>query len=276
MKLDSLQELEQKATQLRKDMLQIYGKAGIGHITSGLSCMDFLVALYYGGILKYDPINPQWEERDIFLMSKGHGSTALFPVLADLGFFSRDLLDSCTLDGSEFGLCLNGNIPGTEATTGSLAIGFGMAAGIAKAKKMNRKYEIVVTMLGDGECYEGAVWETALFAGANHLNNLIAVVDRNHLCITDFTENLIPLEPYDDKWKAFGWDVKHIDGHNIKEILDAFKNVHSYPRKNPLVIIGDTIKGNGVDFIENRPLMHGIAVTGKELKKALEELDEGH
>lgn len=273
MKINNRIELEKKAQELRKRMLEIYGAVGMGHITSGFSCMEFLVALYYGGILNYDPKNADWEDRDIFIMSKGHGSTALYPILADLGYFSEEALAACTKNDSEFGLCLNGNIPGVEFTTGSLAVGFGVAAGIAKAKKMNRKSELVFSMLGDGECYEGAVWETALFAASEKLNNLIVLLDRNRLCITDFTENLVPLESLDDKWRAFGWDVKHIYGHDIAEILEALDGIHSFPRNMPLIVIGDTIKGKGVRFIENKPLMHGVALTGERKDMACRILD---
>lgn len=272
MRLHSIEELENKAIQLRKEMLEIYEKAGVGHITSGFSCMELLVALYYADILNYDEQNPDWEERDHFILSKGHGSTALYPILADVGYFPKEELWQCTRENSILGICLNGNVPGVEMTAGSLAIGFGVAAGLAKAKKLNREKSLVFVMLGDAECYEGAVWETAMFAGHNRLNNLIAIVDRNYLACTDFTENMLELEPFADKWRAFGWKVKEINGHNIPEIIGTLDGCHSFPRSGPLVIIANTVKGKGVSFIENIPLMHGEAVKGEKIPLAMAEL----
>lgn len=275
MKLDSINALEMKAKQLRKEMLQMYGKAGVGHITSGFSCMELLVALYYADILKYDAGNPDWEERDHFMMSKGHGSTALYPILADIGFFPKEELEQCTREAGMLGICLNGHVPGVEITAGSLAIGFGMAAGLAKAKKLNREKSLTFVMLGDAECYEGAIWETAMFASHNRLNNLIAIVDRNYLACTDFTENMLEMEPFADKWRAFGWKVREINGHCMKQILDAFADVRSFPQSVPLVIIANTVKGKGVSFIENIPLMHGEAVKGEKIDLAIAELEAG-
>lgn len=273
MRLNTIEELDEKARELRKEMINLYGKVGVGHITSGFSCMEILVALYYAGILKYDSNNPEWEDRDHFIMSKGHGSTALYPILSDVGYFSKTELDKCTKEDGILGICLNGHVPGAEISTGSLAVGFGVAAGIAKGKKLNRKNSLVFTMLGDAECYEGAVWETAMFAAHNKLNNLITIVDRNYMACTDFTENLVQMEPFAEKWRSFGWKVKEINGHDIPQILEALEGVHSFKQREPLVIIADTVKGKGVDFIENIPLMHGEAVKGDKIELAINEID---
>lgn len=272
MNMLSVLEMKSKAYEIRKDMIEIYENAGLGHITSGFSCVELLVALYYGGILKYDPKNPNWQDRDYFFMSKGHGSTALYPILSDLTFFEHSELEKCAKEGSILGICLNGEVPGVEFSSGSLAVVFGVSIGLAKALKLDRKRNIVITMLGDAECYEGAIWESAMFAAHNNLNNLVAIVDRNHMAVTDFTENMVRLEPFAEKWKSFGWDVKEIDGHNIESIMEAFSGIHSFPRSKPLMIIADTVKGKGVDFIENVPLMHGEAVKGEKAKLAIEEL----
>lgn len=272
MKALSILEMKKKAYELRSDMIEIYENAGLGHITSGFSCMEILVALYYGGILKYDSSNPDWVDRDYFFMSKGHGSTALYPILADVGYFEHAELEKCAKEGAILGICLNGDVPGVEFNSGSLAVVFGVSIGLAKALKLDRKRNVVITMLGDAECYEGAIWESAMFAAHNNLNNLVAIVDRNRMAVTDFTENMVRLEPFADKWKAFGWDVMEINGHDISEVINAFDGIHSFPRSKPLMIIADTVKGKGVEFIENVPLMHGEAVKGEKAKLALEEL----
>lgn len=270
----NINEMQLKAIEMRQEMIKIYEKAGMGHITSGFSCMEMLVALYYSGIMKYDSKNPQWNDRDYFFMSKGHGSTALYPILADLGFFDKSELGKCTKEESILGICLNGEVPGVEFSSGSLAIAFGVSVGLAKALKLNRKRNVIFTMLGDAECYEGAIWESAMFAAHNQLNNLVVFVDRNYLGVTDFTENMVRLEPFAEKWKAFGWEVKEINGHRFDEILEALEGVHSFPRSKPLVIIADTVKGKGVEFIENVPLMHGQAVKGQAALDAMKELGD--
>jgi transketolase len=236
--------------------------------------MEVLTVLYYYGVLKYDPSNPDWEERDPFIMSKGHGSTALYPVLADVGFFPKEELNHCLQKEGILGICLNGKVPGVEISTGSLAIGFGTAAGMAKAAKLNRTGETVFVMLGDAECYEGAIWEAALFAAHNQLNNLVAIVDRNFMACTDFTENMLRLEPFSTKWEAFGWDVKVIDGHNVDEIISSLEDVKGCRRSKPLVIIAETVKGKGVDFIENVPLMHGNSLHGQKAEDAIKQIEE--
>ncbi len=275
--MNSLSErLKKKSFELRKTMLKMCTRAGTGHVTSSLSSMDILTALYYGGILRYDPANPDWEERDRFVLSKGQASPALYTVLADVGFFDKKELNSFAQRDGMFGVHLQKDVPGVEITSGSLGHGFGIAAGIALAAKMDRKLFMVFTLLGDGECYEGSIWETAMFASHNRLNNLITIVDRNYLCVTDFTENLISLEPMDDKWRSFGWDVVRIDGHSYEEILSSMADIRSRPSTKPLVIIADTVKGHGIESISYNPIWHGIAPKGEEAEKAMWLLESSY
>ena len=255
---------EKKAQQLREEMFEITVKAKTGHLTSSLSCADILTALYYGGIMKYDPKNQYWDERDYFIVSKAQASPIYYEVLADVGYFPKEELQSFAQLGGKMGVHLQHDVPGCEITGGSLGCGFGIAAGIALAVKKDRGNNLVFTLLGDGECYEGAIWETAMFAAHNRLNNLIAIVDRNYMCATHFIEDELSIEPLDSKWSAFGFEVKHIDGHSFAEIFEAFANVRSRRSAKPLVVIADTVKGKGIPMISDQWLWHGITVTQEE------------
>ena len=272
--ITDINELKKKAKDIRNDILDMCVKAGTGHVNSAFSGIELLVSLYHGGILRFDPKNPKWKDRDRFILSKGQASVLLYPILADLGYFPKQELDKfCQTDGS-FGVHLQHDVPGAEITSGSLGQGFGIAAGIALAAKMNRELFMTFTLLGDGECYEGSIWETAMFASHNRLNNLIAIVDRNHLCVTDFTENVIALEPMAKKWESFGWRVAEIDGHSFEEIFSVLRGFRSRKLSQPLVIIADTTKGKGVSFISDVPLWHGVSPVGEEAKKAKDELNK--
>jgi transketolase len=223
--------------------------------------------------MRHDPKNPNWNERDRFILSKGQASPALYAVLGDCGYFDLELLDSFAQKGGKFGVHLQNDVPGVEITAGSLGQGFGTAAGIALGAKMNQELYLVFALLGDGECYEGSIWETAIFASHNRLNNLIAIIDRNYLCVTGFTEDIIALEPFEDKWISFGWEVARIDGHSIEEIIKVLNPLRSRKSSKPFVVIADTIKGYGVDFMCYKPLWHGIAPKGNDAKRAINELE---
>jgi len=265
-------ELEEKAGYIRCQILDMCVGAGTGHVTSSFSCTEILVALYYGGILRHDPANPKWEERDRFILSKGQASPLLYVTLAHAGFFPENELSRfCKADG-KFGVHLQCDVPGVEITAGSLGHGLGIAAGMAYAARMDHKNYLVFTLLGDGECHEGSVWESAMFAGHHQLNNLIAIVDRNWLCVTDFTENCVRLNPLDKKWEAFGWEVATVDGHSFADIFSVLGGIHSGRCNGPLVVIANTVKGKGVSFMENEPLWHGIAPKGELAEKAKMEL----
>ncbi len=266
-------QLKKKAWEIRRHVLKMCVKAGTGHVTSSMSCVDILTVLYRGCVMRHDPANPTWPERDRFILSKGQASPALYVVLADCGYFSMKDLDGFAQEDGKFGVHLQNSVPGVEITCGSLGQGFGFAAGVALGAKMNRDLFLTFTLLGDGECYEGSIWETAMFASHNHLNNLVAIVDRNYLCVTDFTENIVSLEPMADRWRSFGWDVICVDGHSIPELLKALDRVRSRKSTKPTAIIADTVKGEGVESFCYQPVCHGIAPKGEQAKKALEELE---
>jgi transketolase len=264
--------LEKKANYIRQRLLDMCIRAGTGHVTSSFSCTEILVALYHGGILRYDAANPKWPERDRFILSKGQASPLLYVILADVGFFPEGELEKfCQADGS-FGVHLQSDVPGVEITAGSLGLGFGIAAGMALAARMDGKDYRTFTLIGDGECYEGSMWEAAMFAGHHRLSNLITIMDRNWLCVTDFTENCVRLDPLDKKWEAFGWEVVSIDGHSFADIKSAITRADSPLLDKPLLIIANTVKGKGVSFMENVPLWHGLAPKGSDAEKAKAEL----
>lgn len=267
--------MEKKAKDIRRSVLDMCCKAGTGHVTSAFSSVEIMVALYFGGILRHNPENPNWEGRDRFIMSKGQASVLFYPVLAEAGFFPKaDLELFCQKEG-KFGVHLQHDVPGAEITSGSLGQGFGIATGLAQAYKMDRKLNMVFTLLGDGECYEGSIWEAAMFASHNRLNNLVAIVDRNHLCVTNFTENMLELEPFEQKWRAFGWNTICISGNNFEDIFKAFNGIRCRKSSKPFVVIADTIKGEGVPFLCNQPLWHGIAPSGDDAECAMNNLIEG-
>jgi len=267
--------LEEKARGIREVVLEMCCNAGTGHVTSAFSSVEVMVALYYGGVLRYDPKNPTWEDRDRFIMSKGQASVLFYPILADVGYFPKEYIEGfCRADG-RFGVHLQHDVPGAEITSGSLGHGFGIATGMALAAKQDRKLHLVYALLGDGECYEGSIWEAAMFASYNRLNNLVAIIDRNHLCVTNFTENMLELEPFEEKWRSFGWNAVSINGHSFEEILEALDGVRSRKSSKPLAVIADTVKGEGVSFLCYEPLWHGIPPGGKDSVCACEELKRG-
>jgi transketolase len=266
-------ELEKKAQYLRNRVLNMCIKAKTGHVTSSFSCAEIMVALYYGGILRYDVSNPKWENRDRFILSKGQASPMLYAVLGDIGFFPDNEMDKfCQADGI-FGVHLQCDVKGVEITTGSLGHGLGIGAGMALAARLNKKLYTTFVLLGDGECYEGSIWESAMLAGNYELKNLIAIVDRNWMCATDFTEDCVRLNPLDKKWESFGWEVKTIDGHSFNEIFLVLDRFRTRNLNKPLVIIADTVKGRGIPFMENQPLWHGTAPKDKDAELAKLELN---
>ncbi|HRU06810.1 MAG TPA: transketolase [Candidatus Brocadiia bacterium] len=269
---DKLEHLNKKAWRIRQIVMEMCVAAGTGHVTSSFSCAEILVALYHGGVLKIDPKRPKWEDRDRFILSKGQASPILYAVLADMGFFPMDHLQRFCKAGGPFGVHLQNDVNGVEITSGSLGIGFGVAAGVAYAARLDGKPHMTYALLGDGECYEGSVWETAMFAGHHRLTNLAVIVDRNQYCVTGRTEDIVHLEPLDAKWRAFGWDTVQIDGHSIQAVLDALDAARKPGRAQPLAILANTVKGKGVSFMENKALWHGVAPKGKDAEQALAEL----
>lgn len=272
--LKDFRKLEDKTHYICNQVLDMCIKAGTGHVTSSLSCAEVLVVLYYGGILNYDASNPEWCDRDRFVLSKGQASPILYTILADVGFFPKTKLAKFGQANGAVGVHMQCDVAGVEITAGSLGHGLGIGAGMALAARMDRKHYVTFVLLGDGECHEGSIWESAMFAGHHQLNNLITIVDRNWLCATDFTENCVRLNPMDEKWKAFGFEVVSINGHSFQEIFSALDGFRSRRLHKPLMIIANTVKGKGISFMENQPLWHSVAPKGKDAKRAKIELSK--
>ncbi len=267
-KYEMLYEMSYKA---RKRFIELFSNIGFGHITSAFSITEIVVALY-SKILRYNLNNPEWIDRDRFVISKGHGAGMLFPVYEQMGFFTKDEMDNIISIGGDFGELKKYFYPGFEFYGGSLGIGLGLAAGLATGAKLERKDWMTFCILGDAECNEGAVWEAILYAGHNRLNNLVAIVDRNSLGCSDFTENMLSLEPLKDKWIACNWDVESIDGHCYEEIIPLLEKTKSRRSGKPLCIIANTVKGKGLDYLYNKPLMHGYMPKGDDVEKAFQSL----
>jgi transketolase len=264
-------ELENIANKLRLHVVEMTFAANSGHPGGSLSAADMMAALYFR-FMKHDPQNPQWEDRDRFVLSKGHVAPILYAALAEAGYFPVEDLLSLRQIGSKLqGHPVRGKVPGVEMSTGSLGQGLSMACGIALAGKMDGKDYKTICMLGDGELQEGQNWEAAMFARQAGLTNLIAIVDRNRLQITGNTEEAVSLEPLPEKWKSFGWNVKIINGHNMREILEALDKAAA-AKARPTVIIMNTVKGKGVSFMENNAGFHGKACSPEEQEQALAEL----
>ncbi len=268
-----IKSLEEKSYFLRQKTLETCLKAKTGHVTSSLSCVEILVSLYYGGFLEINPKDLEDDDRDRFILSKAQASPLLYTILADLGLYDLKELDKFAQKDGIFGVHLQHSVPGVESTAGALGHGLGLAAGIALRAKMDRKLFLTYTLLGDGELYEGSIWESLKFASHNNLNNLVGIIDRNYLCTTDFTENLVELEPLTDKIKAFGWNVIRVNGHCFKSLFEAFDNLRSRPSRKPTMIICDTVKGKGLKVMSYKPLCHGVPPKGEDIEIAKKELN---
>jgi transketolase len=265
--------MREKAQWARRKVLAMGLAAGAGHIAPAYSCTEILVALYHGGILRFDPAKPKWPDRDRFVLSKGQAANVLYAVLADLGFFPVEELMTFTREGSRLGGHAEDNIPGVECFTGSLGHGLSIGVGIALAAQMDHKDYVSYVLLGDGESQEGSVWEAAMFASTRRLSNLIAIVDRNGLQAIDFTENTAALEPIGEKWRSFGWDVRTVeDGHCIESLISSLADTHGRTDPRPLAVIAKTTKGKGISFMENKPIWHYRIPEGDEVSRAWKEL----
>lgn len=266
----STAELENIANKLRLHVVEMTYEAGSGHPGGSLSAADLMAALYFR-VMRHDPSNPQWEDRDRFVLSKGHVAPVLYAALAEAGYFPvEDLLSLRKLGSPLQGHPVRGKVPGVEMSTGSLGQGLSMACGIALAGKMDGKDYMTYCLLGDGELQSGQNWEAAMFARQAGLSRLVAIVDRNHLQISGNTESVVGLEPLPEKWKSFGWNVIIIKGHSMRQILEALGRAQGSSR--PTAIIMDTVKGKGVSFMENNAGFHGKACNADEYAKAVSEL----
>lgn len=279
-KLD-IHELEIKANEIRKDLIEMLLEAGSGHSAGPLGMADVFTAMYFH-ILNHDPKNPTWEERDRLFLSNGHIVPVRYVTMAHAGYFPKSQLKTLRKLGSPLqGHPERVRMPALETTSGPLGSGLAQAAGYAYAARIPPSHKAsegqgiprwrVYCICSDGEHDAGNHWEAVLFAGKNNLNNLTAIVDRNNIQIDGHTEDVMPLEPLEEKYKAFNWEVLHIDGHNMQAVIDACEHAKAV-YENPTVIIAHTIPGKGVSFMENLPEWHGKPPNEEEAKKALHEL----
>lgn len=262
---------EKELLELRKKIFITGYKGGMAHLASCYSCLEMIYALYLKDILKYDPKDPKWKDRDRFILSKGHAGLALYGVMMRAGLIDETMYDSYLTEQSLIGgePCMRDSA-WVEATTGSLGHGLSMGLGIAMALKLNNSTAKVYVMLGDGECEEGTVWEAIMTASAFGVDNLIAILDCNEIQKMDFVEKTIGPTRWADKWESFGWDVKEVDGHD----MEAFRTAILEPviKKKPRMIIAHTVKGKGITIMENNPNWHFKLPGRKELKVFKEEL----
>ncbi|WP_028589208.1 transketolase [Paenibacillus massiliensis] len=266
----NIRELKVKAAQIRMDLLTIIHRAKTGHTGGSLSNTDILTALYYD-IMNIDPSNPGWEERDRFIASKGHSVESLWCILADLGFFPKEELTTYSQFGTRLIGHPNNKVPGIEMNTGALGHGLPISVGMALAAKRDGRSYRVFCLMGDGEQAEGSNWEAAM-AGAHYkLDNLVGIIDRNRLQISGSTEDVMGLEPLEDKWTAFGWNVVSIDGNDMEALLQAFRAIPETVGK-PTLVMANTVKGKGVSFAENVPAWHHHVPDDEQLERALTEL----
>lgn len=249
--------LKQKAQQVRKETLKIHRLAPETRLASSLSAVEIFVVLYYGKILKFKSADINWEARDRFIVSKGHGAISLYPILADFGFFNKECLSHVCKEGVILGGIPDPFIPGFETVNGSLGHGLGVGCGMSlalKRKKNNRSK--VFVLLGDGELYEGSIWEAIMFAGEHKLDNLIVIVDNNKVCMLDRCKNIIDLEPLKQKFNVFHWQTIRVNGHNLIQLYKILTKIKDDDSHKPKVIIADTVKGKGVPTLEIDPLCH--------------------
>jgi transketolase len=267
----SLQELRAIAVELRQAILRMIAAAGSGHPGGSLSMVELLVGLYWYN-LRHDPKRPAWPERDLFLLSKGHGCPALYAVLAHRGYFPKEELMTLRRYPTRLqGHPEKDSPPGVEIASGSLGQGLSMANGIALADRLDGRRRRIFCLLGDGEIQEGQVWEAAMTAHHHKLDAVCAIVDANQLQQNGPVKQIQDIEPLPEKWQAFGWHTIEIDGHNLEQVLKAYDEAETVKGK-PQAIIARTVKGKGVSFMELNPAWHGVAPKPEELERALKEI----
>ncbi len=263
--------LEETANKIRESIIEMLEEAGSGHSAGPLGMADVFTAFYFH-ILKHDPKNPDWPDRDRLVLSNGHICPVQYAALAYAGYFSVEELKTLRKINSRLqGHPHRGSLPGLETTSGPLGSGLSQAIGMALAAKLDKKKYRVYAFLSDGEHDEGNLWEAVMFAGKNKISNLTALIDRNNIQIDGFTNDVMPLEPLKEKYESFGWHVLEINGHSFEQIVDAVNEAKVIHEK-PAVIIAHTIPGRGVSFMENDYLWHGKPPTKEEAIKALKEL----
>ncbi len=273
MKILTEDELKKISASIRRQIVTTVSLARAGHPGGSLSCVDILVCLYFH-ILRNDPSNPGWEQRDRFILSKGHAASALYAVLAEKGYFSKDLLTTFGQINSRLQVHPDmRKIPGIDMSTGALGQGLSVGAGAALGAKLDKKDIRIYVLLGDGECQEGQVWEAAMAASHYKLNNLTALIDYNNVQLLGTIPEIMEVAPLADKWKSFGWNIIEINGHSHKEIIKALETAGEIKEK-PTAVIARTVKGKGVSFMEGKSAWHGRPLDQEELETALKELSK--
>lgn len=268
--------LKEKARTMRKNILRLSDVGGSLHLGGDLSMTDMMTCIFEY-LLKLDPNNVGWEERDRFVLSKGHGAGALYMCMANRGFFrTQDIFDTYGRFDTAFGVhpCRN-RLPGVETSTGSLGHGLSICVGLALAARMNGGVYRTVTLMGDGELCEGSVWEAAMAAAQYRLGNLVAFIDCNRLCMDGFLTDIMDVSPLAEKFAAFGWNVIEIDGNSMEELVNAVDALPQTDSEKPTAVICHTIKGKGVHYMENSPKWHNGTVHGEALQAAIDEIDCG-
>ena len=268
--LAMLDMLKKKRSWVWEQTLLLHKRAPETRVASSLSLVDILTVLFYAPILNYKSSDPLWSQRDRLIISKGHGSISLYPILADLGYFDMSELDRICKPGSFLGGIPDPVIPGYETVNGSLGHGPGVACGVAMALRMNGIDKSVYVITGDGELHEGAVWEAFMFAGHHRLDNMTLIVDNNHCAMLDHTDKILSIEPLNDKLTSFGWDVTRVDGHDIARLYDVLSAGKGKTGK-PRAIIADTLKGKGVPGLENQAMSHIMTVKSDVIDRLLAE-----
>ena len=271
-KITDIGELISISKRIRIKILHMLTLSGSGHTGGSLSAADVATAIYFSK-MKFDPANPAWEERDRFIMSKGHAAPLIYAIMAAAGYFPKETID--TLRNIESPLqghpCCR-KLPGIEVSTGSLGQGLSVANGMALGLRLNNNPARVYCIMGDGEIQEGQIWEAAMTAAHYNIDNICAVVDNNELQIDGPVEEVMGIQPVHDKWEAFGWHTISIDGHDMEEILRALDEAENTKGK-PTVIIANTTKGKGVSFFENKVEYHGAAPSQDEFERAVKEIN---
>jgi transketolase len=268
----TLNRLKQKTVEIRRDILKMVYEAKSGHVGGSFSATELVVALYYH-LMRHDPRNPQWPERDRFILSKGHCTPVIYAVLADCGYFPKSDLATFRRPGSHLqGHPCQTKTPGIEASTGTLGLGLSTAMGMALAAKLRGQSHYYYVLCGDGEIQEGQIWEAAMFGNKYNLSNVIAFVDRNYLQTDGNTEDVMPLDPLIPKWEAFGWNTFAVDGNDLSQII-ATVNLARTRKDGPTMIVARTIKGKGVSFMENVAGWHSGPPSPEKMDQAMKELD---
>lgn len=272
MENSELRKLEKIAKDIRRDTFKTICNGGSGHIPASLSIVEILVFLY-NNILNINPKKAKDQDRDRFILSKGHAGVALYAILAEKGFFPKAELNKFGKKESILGGHPDMHkVCGIEASTGSLGHGFGFGVGMALAGKFDKKNYRVFVIIGDGECQEGSVWEAAMFAPQHKLDNLTVIIDYNKIQAMDFLDKIIAMEPLADKWRSFGWEARETDGHNFSRLQETFSAI-PFVKGKPSLIIAHTVKGKGISFMENTPIWHARTPNKEEMKIACKELN---